>query len=248
MKISVVTLFPKMIECFLNESILKRAQKLNLVQFELVNLRKFALDDYGTVDDKPYGGGPGMVLRVDVVKKALDSIKGDRAYTLLTSAKGARFTQEKAKEYSKKKNIIIITGHYEGVDERVRAFVDEEASLGDFVLTGGEIVAAAMIDAIVRLIPSVINKESLSEESFFSVKIDELIDIVGVDSVLSKLKKQGVKKVRLLEYPHYTRPEKFAKKRAPKVLLSGNHKEIRKWRLKEAYKKTLNQRSDLLLG
>ncbi len=248
MKISIITLFPKMIECFLNESIVRRAQEAGLVDIELINLRSFASDKYGTVDDKPYGGGPGMILKVDVIKRALDSVQSNKSsYRILTSAKGSRFTQSKAIRYSKVEHLIIISGHYEGVDKRVSEFVDEEVSLGDFILTGGEIVTSAIVDATVRLIPHVLNEESPVEESFFVISLDKLIEAVGEDMFLRELREKGVKKVALLEYPQYTRPEIFQGKHVPKVLLSGNYKKIYKWRLKRAYEETLRRRKDLLL-
>jgi tRNA (guanine37-N1)-methyltransferase len=256
MKISIITLFPKMIASFFEESIVKKAKKKGFVEIELINLRDFALDSYGTVDDRPYGGGAGMVLRVDVLYKALKQIKNKnekRKMTMknekivLTSPKGEVFNQKKAKEYAKLDHLVIICGHYEGVDERVLNFVDEEVSLGDFVMTGGEIVAAAITDAVCRLVPGVLKKEKATEiESFFEISVDKLIEVVGEDEILKKLKEKGVKKVKLLEYPQYTRPEDFLGFKVPKILLSGNHKEIEIWRLKKAYEETKRKRKDLL--
>jgi len=278
MKISIITLFPKMISSFFEESIVKKAKEKGLVEIELINLRDFAVDDYGTVDDRPYGGGAGMVLRIDVLYKALSfvipnlpclpagrfrdlikinkkqkmlkQVQHDNNYCkkiVLTSPKGKIFTQEKAKEYAKLDHLVIICGHYEGVDERVLNFVDEEVSLGDFVMTGGEITAAAITDAVCRLIPGVLKKEEASKiESFFEVSVDKLIEALGEDKILKKLKEKGVKKVKLLEYPQYTRPEIFLGFKVPKILLSGNHKEIEIWRLKKAYEETKRKRKDLL--
>jgi tRNA (guanine-N1)-methyltransferase len=246
-----------MIASFFEESIVKKAKEKGLVEIELINLRDFALDSYGTVDDRPYGGGAGMVLRIDVLYKAIKQIKNKnekRKMTMknekiiLTSPKGKVFNQEKAREYAKLDHLVIICGHYEGVDERVLNFVDEEVSLGDFVLTGGEIAAAAITDAVCRLLPGVLKKEEATKiESFFEVTLDKLIEVVGEDEILKKLKKGGVKKVKLLEYPQYTRPEDFLGFKVPKILLSGNHKEIEIWRLKKAYEKTKRKRMDLLL-
>lgn len=277
MKVSVITLFPKMISGFFEESIVKRAMEKKLVEIELVNLRHFAVDQYGSVDDKPYGGGVGMVLRVEPIWKAVcaviprseatrDLIKNKNRFKkipprqlagrndrrgrkiILTSPKGQLYRQEKAREFSKFNHLIIIAGHYEGVDERVLDFVDEEVSLGDFVLTGGEIAAAAIVDSVVRLLPGVLKKdEATKQETFFEISIDQLIKFIGENETLNNLQKKGAKKVRFLEYPQYTRPEEFQGKKVPKILLSGNHQEIEKWRLKKAFEETLKKRKDLLV-
>ncbi len=235
MKISIITLFPKMISGFFKESIIKRAQEKKLVDIELINLRDFAIDDYGTIDDRPYGGGAGMILRVDVIHKALSKITNNKLQitnkisnskiktkTILTSPKGKVFDQKKAQEYSQLDHLIIIAGHYEGVDERILDYVDEEVSLGDFVMTGGEITTAAIVDSIVRLIPGVLKKaEAIKNETF------------NIDGK------------KLLEYPQYTRPEIFNNKKVPKVLLSGDHKKIKDWQIKKAFEETLKKRPDL---
>jgi tRNA (guanine37-N1)-methyltransferase len=249
MKITIISLFPKMIEGFIGESIIKRAQEKGLVEIEVIDLRKYAIDDYGTVDDRPYGGGAGMVMRIEPVHKALSQVKknGKETRTVLTSAKGKPYRQEKAVEFSKLSHLIIIAGHYEGVDERVADYVDEEVSLGDFVLTGGEIPAAAVIDSVIRLIPGVLKKEkAVQEESFFYAPIDRLIEAVGEDEVLKKLKDKGVEKIKLLEYPHYTRPEEYEGKKVPPILIGGHTANIENWRLKRAYEITLQKRPDLL--
>jgi len=231
MKISIITLFPKMISGFFDESIIKRAREKKLVEIEIINLRDFAIDDYGTVDDRPYGGGAGMILRADVIYAALKKFKIQNSKfkntnqnlkikTILTSPRGKLFNQKKAVEFSKLDHLIIIAGHYEGTDERVSDFIDEEISMGDFVLTGGEIVASAITDSIVRLIPGVLKKEDATKNESFS---------------------DG-----LLEYPQYTRPEEFMGKKVPEVLLSGNHKEIDKWRIEKSREITLQKRKDLL--
>ena len=242
MKISIITLFPKMLSGFFEESIVKRAQEKKLVEIELVNLRDFAVDHYGSVDDKPYGGGAGMILRIEPLYKAIQFVKSKLQITnyksqinlkskilnhkskiIITSPKGKVFNQKKAVEYSKIDHLIIISGHYEGVDERVLNYVDEEVSLGDFVMTGGEITAAAITDSIVRLIPGVLKKdEAIKQESF------------------------NIKNKKLLEYPQYTRPEDFKGKKVPKILLSGDHKKIEAWRLKKAFEETVKKRPDLL--
>lgn len=262
MKISIITLFPKMISSFFEESIVKKAKDKGLVEIEFINLRDFALDSYGTVDDRPYGGGAGMILQIEPIYQALQSAISNFQFpisqrnsnfqkpiskTILTSPKGKIFNQEKAKEYAKLDHLIIVCGHYEGVDERVLNFVDEEVSLGDFVMTGGEIAASAIADAVCRLIPGVLKKEEAAQiESFFQVSLDKLIEAVGEDKILKRLKEKGVKKVKLLEYPQYTRPEDFLGFKVPKVLLSGNHKEIEIWRLKKAWEETKRKRQDLL--
>lgn len=249
MKITIITLFPDMIKGFFNESIIKRAQEKKLVEIEIVNLRDFAIDDYGTVDDRPYGGGAGMVLRVDVIYKALQKLKAQsvKRKIIITSPKGRIYNQNKAKEYSKLDHLIILAGHYEDVDARVLDYIDEEVSMGDFVLTGGEIVASAIVDSVVRLIPNVLKKDDATEiESFFYASIDQLIDAVGDNKILKNLKEKGVKKVKLLEYPQYTRPEEFNGKKVPDILSSGNHEEIKKWQLRKAFEETLLKRPDLL--
>ncbi|MEK7597947.1 MAG: tRNA (guanosine(37)-N1)-methyltransferase TrmD [Patescibacteria group bacterium] len=239
MKISIITLFPKMISGFFEESIVKRAIKKKLVEIEIINLRDFAIDDYGTVDDRPYGGGAGMILRVDVIYKAINKITNDelriedknpksvirnrKIRIILTSPKGKILDQKKAQEYSQLNHLIIIAGHYEGVDERVLDFVDEEVSLGDFIMTGGEITASAIADAVVRLIPRVLKKEEATLKETFSIKGENL-----------------------LEYPQYTRPEEFIGKKVPEILLKGDHKKIEKWRMKKALEETRKKRPDLL--
>jgi len=251
MKITIITLFPDMIAGFFEESILKRAIDKGLAEINLVNLRDFAQDKYKTVDDKPYGGGAGMILKVDILKAAIGSAKGkiknNKIRTILTSPKGARYTQKKAWEYSKLKHLILVTGHYEGHDERIADYVDEEISLGDFVLTGGEIVAASIVDSIVRLLPGVLKKEdAVLEESFSEVLVYDLKKSGIKSKKLDELLNKGVKRVKLLEYPQYTRPVVFNNKKVPTVLLSGDHRNIRNWRLKKAFEATLKLRPDLL--
>ncbi len=251
MKFTILTLFPETIRCFLKESILKRAIEKKIIEVEIVNIRDFAEDKHKTVDDRPYGGGAGMLLKVDVAHKSIKNskckIKNCKEKVILTSAKGELFTQEKAKEYSKLNHLIIFCGHYEGVDERILNFVDEEVSIGDFVLTGGEIPAAAILDATARLVPGVLGKEeSAKEESFSEYPLSEVKEAVGKHPLLEKLEKKGIKKIKLLEYPQYTRPEEFLGLKVPKVLLSGNHREIRKWRLKKAFEETMRKRPEIL--
>ncbi len=250
MKISILTLFPDMMGAFFKESIIKRAMEKNQITIEIINIRDYALDSYGTVDDKPYGGGAGMVMRVDVISRSLEKTATsslERVHKIITSPRGVTFNQKKATEYSENFNhIIILCGHYEGVDERVSKLFNEEVSLGDFVMTGGEITAAAIVDSIVRLLPGVIKKDSPQEESFSEVPIEELEKVVGKDYELLALQKRGELTVRLLEYPHYTRPEEFEGDKVPDVLLSGHHQQIKDWRLKQAYLETKKRRPDLL--
>ena len=247
MRISILTLFPKMVNAFFEESIIKRAQEKKMVEIEIVDLRSFAKDSYGSVDEKPYGGGAGMILRVDVLSDAFEKIKSPKSHTVLTSAKGKQFDQKKARRFSKLEHLVILAGHYEGIDERILEHIDEELSLGDFVMTGGEITSAAVVDAVVRLLPGVLKKEEATEEeSFFDVPINRLVELVEENENLKTLLKKGRKTVQLLEYPHYTRPEEYKGKKVPEVLLSGDHKKIQDWRLKKAFEETLKKRPDLL--
>ena len=219
MKISIITLFPEVFDSILNTSILKRAQQKGKVIFKLINLRDFGEGKHKRVDDRPYGGGAGMVLRADILAAALSSLKKGRA--VLTSASGKPYNQTKARELSKLDHIIVICGHYEGVDQRfIDKYVDAEISIGDFVLTGGEIPAMVIVDSVTRLIPGVLEKpEATINESFTE---------------------------NLLEGPQYTRPEEFEGSKVPEVLLSGNHAEIEKWRQQKSLEKTKKNRPDLL--
>ncbi len=238
-----------MIEGFFAESIIKRAQEKGLVEIDILNIRDFASDSYKTVDDKPYGGGAGMVLKVDVLHRALSKFKvqSSKFKVVLTSAKGKPFNQKKAQEFSKLEHLVLIAGHYEAVDERFLEEVDEEVSMGDFVMTGGEITVSAIVDSVVRLLPGVLkNDEASVIESFHTYSLDDVISAVGESEVLNKLKKKGVKEVQLLEYPHYTRPEEFDGKKVPEILLNGHHADIEKWRLQKSFEETLQKRPDLL--
>jgi tRNA (guanine37-N1)-methyltransferase len=217
MQIDILTLFPNMFTGPLNESIMWRAQDKKFLKLNIVDLRQFGLTKRLTVDDRPYGGGAGMILRVDVIDKCLKSIKA-KPHTkdskiILTEAAGTKFTQSKAYDYSKLNRLTIICGHYEGVDHRVNEYlIDESVSIGDYVLTGGEIPAMVIADAVTRLIPNVIKPASLEEESF------------------SKMKNENWKMINDVEYPQYTRPEDYNGWKVPEVLLGGNHAEIDKWR------------------
>ncbi|MCS6956639.1 MAG: tRNA (guanine(37)-N(1))-methyltransferase [Patescibacteria group bacterium] len=262
MKIHILTLFPQMVSSFFSQSIVKKAVDRKLVEINFVDLRDFAYDKRGSVDDRVYGGGKGMVIRADVIDKALkkskvksqkskvtvknSKLKKEETKIILTSPKGKIFNQKKAVEYSKLDELVIISGHYEGVDERVKNFIDEEVSLGDFVMTGGEITASAIVDSVVRLIPGVLEKEATQKESFSEYSVDYLISLIGEDETLKKLKNKKIKKIKLLEYPQYTRPENYQGLKVPKILLSGNHKEIERWRIKKAWEETIKKRKDLL--
>lgn len=219
MKFDVLTLFPEMFEP-LNQSILGRAAEKNLININPINIRDFSKDKHKKVDDTPYGGGAGMVIRPDVVYDAYKSIKDDGAKVIYMSPQGTVLNQEKVKDLSKEQHLIILCGHYEGIDQRVLdEIVDEEISIGDYVLTGGEIPAMVLIDSVSRYVEGVISNESTSEESFSN---------------------------NLLEYPQYTRPEVFNNVIVPDVLKSGHHENIEKWRRAESLKNTYKKRPDLL--
>lgn len=205
MKIDILTLFPEMFEGPFAYSIVKRAQEKGAVNISIHNLRKWSVDSYQTVDDRPYGGGAGMVMKVDVLDRALSEIATPDSVILLTEASGTPYTQEEAVQLSKEAHLVIIAGHYEGVDYRVKEhLVNKSYSVGPYVLSGGELPAAVITDSVVRLLPGVLgNAESLDQESF----------------------NDG-----LLEYPHYTRPDSYKGWKVPEVLLSGNHKDIDAWR------------------
>lgn len=223
MKIDILTLFPDMFKGPLNESIVKRAQDKKLVKIKIHNLRKWTKDKHKTVDDRPYGGGAGMVLMIEPVFKAIAELKTKQSKVILLTPQGKVFRQKLALKFSKLEHLILICGHYEGFDERIRKLADKEISIGDYILTGGEIPAMVITDSIARLIPGVLKKkEAIKNESF---------------SPLNS---------KLLEYPQYTRPEKFKNWQVPKILLSGNHKKIDEWRRKKALIKTKKNRPDLL--
>jgi len=226
MFIDVLTLFPKMFENVLGESMLKRAQKKGLAEIRLHDLRDWTSDAHRSADDKPFGGGAGMVMKIEPVFKALKELKkatrgkAARGRVVLMTPQGKALDQEQAKKLVKEKRLIIICGHYEGVDERIRELADEEISIGDYVLTCGELPAMVLIDSVVRLIPGVLgDSESIKFESF----------------------EDG-----MLEYPQYTRPAEFEGMKVPQVLLSGDHKKVDEWRKAEAIKRTRERRPDLI--
>ncbi len=209
MHIDVLTLFPEMFTGPLTESILKRAVEKGLLKIDLHNIRDFAEGKHRQVDDASYGGGAGMVMRADVIVKAMEAVRGGvKPYRIYLSPRGKRLTQAKVESLAKKKSLLLLCGHYEGIDQRViDGWIDEEISIGDYVLTGGELPAMVLIDALARHIPGVLGKEESAAEESFS---------------------RALKRKR--EYPHYTRPEDFRGMKVPDVLLSGNHEKIEKWR------------------
>jgi tRNA (guanine37-N1)-methyltransferase len=223
MRIDVLTIFPRFFESPLDVSMMRRAREAGLVSIEIHDFRTYSTDAHQKVDDYPYGGGAGMVLRPEPLAAALEAILpcSDPGRTILLTPQGRRFSQQMAKSWAKEERIILICGHYKGVDERLKhRYVQEEVSIGDYVLTGGELPALVLIDAVVRLIPGVLGDlESAEGDSFFD---------------------------GLLDHPHYTRPEVFEGLAVPDVLLSGHHEHIRRWRRKEALRKTLADRPDLL--
>lgn len=219
MKIDILTLFPEMFVGPFDTSMLKKAKDKGLVEINIHNLRNWANDKHKTVDDRPYGGGAGMILKVDILDKAISQLKKSKKNTkiILLDAGGNKFTQKEAQRLSKSKHLIIIAGHYEGVDFRVHEHIaDEVISIGDYILTGGEIPAMVLVDSIVRLIPGVLNPHSLKHESYTPLKIENL------------------KIENFTEYPQFTRPEVYRGWKVPEILLSGNHTEIEKWRKQKA--------------
>ncbi len=225
MRIDLLTLFPEMFAGVLGESIIKRARERGLVDINLVNFREYARDNHRSVDDKPYGGGPGMVLMCGPIFDAVEDIKKNGEppdAVILLSPQGRTLNQEIASELAEKKRLILIAGHYEGFDERIREHVaTDEISIGDYVLTGGEIPAMVVMDTVIRLIPGVLGHEQSPDEESFSP---------GGPG---------------LEYPQYTRPEEYRGWKVPDVLLSGHHEQIRKWRYRQAQQRTQQRRPDL---
>jgi tRNA (guanine37-N1)-methyltransferase len=221
MKIDVLTLFPAMFAGPLDESIVKRAREKGLLDLKIHNLRDWTHDRHKTVDDKPFGGGPGMLLKVEPLFEAIESLRREKTKVILLSPSGRKFSQEIAREISQEKDLLLVCGSYEGFDERVReALADDELSIGDYVLTNGALPAMVVIDAVARLLPGVLGDDESSHDESFSTG--------------------------LLEYPQYTRPAEFRGMKVPEVLLSGNHAEIEKWRREQAKLRTEKQRPDLL--
>jgi len=223
MRFDVLTIFPEIIESYISVSIIKRAIEKGIINVRVHNIRDYTTDKHRQVDDYPYGGGAGMIFKPEPLFNAIEAVMSDGVarHRILTSPCGRVFTQDVAREFAKKHNaLLIICGRYEGVDERVKALVDEEVSIGDYVLTGGELASLVIIDAVSRLVPGVLGDECSAEDESFSTG--------------------------LLEYPQYTRPSVFRGMRVPDVLLSGNHGEIKRWRRKEALRRTLKVRPDML--
>ena len=220
MRINILTLFPEMFDGFLTNSIIKRALAKEVVEIKIINIRDFTLDKYRRVDTPPIGGGAGLIMKCQPIVDALKSIENPHSHKVLMSPKGKQFNQQFAVNFAKLEDLTIVCGHYEGVDERVSNYVDEEISIGDYVLTGGEIPAMVLIDSVARMLPGVVqDKSSVEQDSFY----DEMLD-----------------------YPQYTRPAKFKNMKVPDILLSGNHSEIEKWRKQQSYERTKQRRPDLL--
>lgn len=218
MRISVLTLFPELFDRFFTMSIVGRSVERGIVTADLVQIRDYSTDTHRHVDDTPFGGGAGMVMKCQPVFDALASVRTPESHVVLLSASGKPYTQEKAHELAAKPHLIFLCGHYEGMDERIASVCDEEISIGDYVLTGGELGAMVIADSVIRLLPGVIRESSISEESY----------------------ENG-----LLEYPQYTQPAEYQGMRVPDVLLSGHHENIRKWRLTQSLLKTREKRPDL---
>lgn len=219
MKINILTLFPNMFDGFLTESIIKRAIDKEKVNINITNIRDFTTDKHKHVDDTPYGGGAGMLLKCEPIFNAVNAVKSDKSKVIMLTPEGEKFNQKMAYELSKEEDLIFICGHYEGFDERIKSIVDKEISIGDFVLTGGEIPSMAIVDSITRLIPGVIEEESHINDSFNN---------------------------DLLDYPQYTKPREYNGMKVPDILLSGDHKKIDEWRKEESIKKTIEKRPDLI--
>ena len=218
MRITVLTLFPEMYHDFLNTSIIGRALERELVQVDFVQIRDFAKDKFKHVDDSPYGGGMGQVMKCQPVLDALASVKNENSYSIMMSPLGKTLTQKKSRELSKKEHLILLCGHYEGLDARINTHVDELISIGDYVLTGGEIASMVVMDSVIRLLKGSISEGSTDEESF----------------------ENG-----LLEYPQYTMPREYEGEEVPDILLSGNHAKIREWRIAQSLLLTKENRPDL---
>ncbi|UKS54189.1 tRNA (guanosine(37)-N1)-methyltransferase TrmD [Mycoplasma feriruminatoris] len=220
MKFSIITLFPKIINSYIEESIIKRAIIKQAIQIEVIDLRDFSTLSHNQVDDYQYGGGSGMVLMIEPLIRAIESIKTDNSIVLLTTPQGKTLKQPIVKSYANNyEHIIIICGHYEGYDERILDYIDDEVSIGDYVITGGELASLILVDSISRILPNVIKQESHENESFEN---------------------------NLLDHPVYTKPYEFRNKKVPDVLLSGHHQNIKKWREAQQVIKTLKKRPDLI--
>ncbi len=222
MRIDLLTLFPEFFHSPLSVSMLHRAQALGAVTYRVINLREFTEDRHQVTDDRPFGGGPGMVMKIEPLVKAIRAVRGENPATrvILLSPRGALFSQARARELARMPHVLLICGHYEGVDERLHFYIDEELSIGDYILTGGEIPALIVADAVTRLLPGVLGGEGATEEESFQTG--------------------------LLEYPHYTRPRVFEGHEVPAVLLEGDHQRIARWRRLQSLRRTWELRPDLL--
>ena len=218
MKITVLTLFPEMFDGILSNSIIKRAISKDIVEIKLVDIRSYTKDKYNRVDSAPVGGGAGLIMKCQPIVDSINDNKSKSSKVYMLSPRGKTYNQEKAKQLSKENDVILLCGHYEGIDERVNKYVDEQISIGDYILTGGEVGAMAIIDSVVRLLDGAIAEESIDEESFDN---------------------------DLLEYPQYTEPVEFNGDRIPDILYSGNHQAIKKWRRKKSLELTKELRPDL---
>ncbi|MBR0032441.1 MAG: tRNA (guanosine(37)-N1)-methyltransferase TrmD [Treponema sp.] len=221
MKFTVLTLFPEIPRAFFETSIMAKAVEKGIIAYDLVNIRDFAFDNHRTCDDKPYGGGAGQLLMAEPLGRALDSVKAYKKHVIYVTPSGKPFTQKKAQELSRKDEIVLVCGRYEGIDQRIiDLYVDDEISIGDYVMSSGELAATVIVDSVYRLVDNVITPESLDEESYSG---------------------------GLLEYPQYTRPAVYKGLEVPDILTGGNHELIRKWRLKKRLEKTLANRPDLVV-
>ncbi len=222
MKFTILSLFPGILQGYFDDSIMSKAVQRKLVEYELVNIRDYAYDRHRVCDDSPYGGGAGMVLKAEPLSRALDAVGASDKRVVYPTPSGKKFTQGVARELAEAEELVFICGRYEGIDQRIiDLYVDDELSIGDYVISSGEIAALVMVDAIYRLLDGVITRESLEEESF---------------------------EQPLLEYPHYTRPEVFRNLRVPEILLGGHHANIDAWRMRKRVEKTLKNRPDLIEG
>ncbi len=219
MKIDILTLFPNMFDTVFKESIIKRAIDNKNIEINIVNFRDYSKDKHNKVDDTPYGGGEGMVLMIQPIYDCIKEIKKDNSKVILLTPDGEKYNQEQAYSFSKENHLIIICGHYEGFDERIRTLVDIELSIGDYVLTGGELASMILVDSITRLLPGVIKEASHLNDSFNN---------------------------NLLDYPHYTKPREFMDMKVPEILLSGDHKKIQEYRTKMSIEKTKKRRPDII--
>lgn len=224
MLISILTLFPDQFTNIFSHSIIKRAQEKNLMTIRIINIRDFATDKHKSVDDRPYGGGVGMILKVDILDRAIAFARSSNTHdakVVLLDPQGTQYHQSYARKLSLIQHLILVCGHYEGVDERIRNLVDDQISIGDYILTGGEIPAMVIVDSVTRLLPGVFAKSSVTEDESFSQVMPQL------------------------EYPQYTRPENYRNRKVPDILISGDHQKIERWRKLQSRKRTKNLRPDL---